>query len=106
MGRSAVGAAVGVAEEEVTIVVCTSGAGPVSLVGLVQPNKHDKPNKPIKRDKPDRPNRPNEQGRVANCFSMLVSDRCVVEREYISQPLGRLNSRVISQNGYDRLPQS
>jgi hypothetical protein len=32
VGRSSVGATVGVAEEEVTIVVCTSGTGPVSLV--------------------------------------------------------------------------
>ena len=98
MVRSSVGATVGVAEEEVTIVVCTSGAGPVCLVdlvcfvylvypvSLVQPNKQDKPN--------------NGLFPLADCFSMQVSDRCVVGGEYISQPPDRLNSRVIYENGY------
>jgi hypothetical protein len=41
-------------------------------VSLVQPNKQDKPNKPIKRD---RPNRPNEQDRLADFFSILLTER-------------------------------
>jgi len=74
--------------------VCTSGTGPVCLVdlvcfvylvhlvypvSLVQPNKQDKPNKPIKRD------------RLADCFSILLGDRCLEGAEYIGQLPGRLN---------------
>ena len=62
----------------------TSERSPVCLVhlvslvypvSLVQPNKQDKPNKPIKRDRPDRPNRPNEQDRLADFFSILLTER-------------------------------
>ena len=59
----------------------TSERSPVCLVhlvypvSLVQPNKQDKPNKPIKRDRPDRPNRPNEQDRLADFFSILLTNR-------------------------------
>jgi hypothetical protein len=45
----------------------------VHLDCLVQPDKQDKPNKPIKPDRQDRRNRPNEQGRLADCFSILLA---------------------------------
>jgi hypothetical protein len=57
----------------------------VHLVCLVQPNK---PNKP---DRLDRRNRPNEQGRLADCFSILLAwiiHKC--HREALSpKPEGR-----------------
>jgi hypothetical protein len=53
----------------------------VHLMSLMQPNK------------PDRPNRPTEQDRLADFFSILLSDRCLEGGECIGQLPGRLNSR-------------
>ena len=50
-------------------------------MSLIQPNK------------PDRPNRPHEQDRLADCFSILLSNRYLVGGECIGQLPGWLNSQ-------------